>query len=68
MATKHPDELIARIRAGCQFFPAKVVARITGVSVHTVRHIQRGSYRGDVEPDCEVLVVIGKILREGRLA
>lgn len=61
----YPDELIARIRAGCQFFPTKAVARLTGVPVNTVRHIQRGSYRGHVEPDLEVLDVIGRILREG---
>lgn len=65
---KHSDELIARIKAGCMFFPTKAVARLTGVPHDTVRHIQRGTYRAEVEPDPEVLDVIGKIMRDGGIA
>lgn len=62
---KHPDELVARIKAGCQFFSTKAVARLTKVPHGTVRDICAGKMRADVEPDQEVLDIIGKIMREG---
>ena len=69
MANQHgpvyPDELIARIKAGCQFFSTKAVARLVNVPHSTVRAICAGRIRLDVEPDREVIAVIGNILKEG---
>lgn len=52
MTVKHPDELVARIKAAVSLgVPVKVIARFTNVSPATIADYSCGRSRSRVEPD-----------------
>lgn len=60
---KYPTELVARIKAGCLFMDAKIVARCVGVPLGTVQSICNGKRRTEVEPDRKVVEALERIVR-----
>jgi len=62
---KYPDELVARIKAGCQFMDAKIVARCVNVPLATVQDICKGRRRCHIEPDREVVEALERVMRNG---
>ncbi len=65
MAIQHPDELVARIKAGAQFMSLKIVARCVNVPLPTVKAYVIGKMRADIQPDQEVVRELTRILRDG---
>ena len=65
---RHPDELVARIKAGAQFMSLKIVARCVNVPLDTVESYVYGRARAHVQPDEEVVAALTKIMRDGATA
>lgn len=64
--TKHPDSLVARIKGAHKLgMKTKVLSRLSGVPLQTVKYYISGKYRGDVQPDMavewELRAVIGSV-------
>lgn len=63
VAQRHPDELVARIKAGAQFMSLKMVARLVNVPVDTCEAYVYGRMRPHIEPDREVIEALTQILQ-----
>lgn len=58
-----PRELVARVKGALELgIPAKVVSKLTGLSLETVRDIQKGKRRAAIPADPALLEAVRKAI------